>query len=84
MVERPIVDEDAELPESEKDVPPGRVIVPERSSEEAVQRLHEGSLPGVSGNIDADDVFRDWHELVTAPSYLEQPMQLLPYVVLDF
>lgn len=60
------------------------IAAPSTVTREALDRLHAGSMPSVTGNLDTDNNFREWHEVVYAPSYMSQPLNLLPYVLLDF
>lgn len=84
ILENVIPDEEVPATDVPDSRPPGGVTVPGTSSDEALERLHGGGLSAITGNLDGENTFKDWHEVVTVPSYLEQPLQLLPYVILDF
>ncbi|KAF2365084.1 Transcription factor IIS N-terminal [Trinorchestia longiramus] len=50
----------------------------------AVERLHSSQIPSVNGTLDNTSTFCEFHDVVQQQSYLDQPFNLLPYVVLDF
>ena len=47
-------------------------------------RLHGKDVPGLNGTLDGKGDFKTWYDLPTVPSYLQQPLQILPYTILDF
>lgn len=61
-------------------------VAPEVTGEAAaaVARLHGDQLPGVNGSLDNEQIFKEWHQVVQQDAYLQQPLPLLPYVLLDF
>lgn len=75
----------ADAEEDNSNVEASSAVVP-LSAEAAmsVERLHTGYSCGMRGTNDGDGVFREWQEMLTTPSYMQQPLHLLPYVILDF
>ena len=50
---------------------------------EAVQQLNSEEVPNLNGNWNFDGEFRRWHQMVSVPSYKEDLLHILPYVVID-
>ena len=72
-------DEEAMEATSSKKLPERKKLPPE-----SCDRLHSLPIASVNGNSDSQGNFREWHELMSLQSYLEQPLQILPYTILDF
>jgi len=48
-----------------------------------VERLHNENMDSINGSYDRDGQFRRWSEMLTVDSVYEDPLYILPYVVLD-
>lgn len=48
-----------------------------------IERLHLGNLEGINGTHDRDGQFRRWNEMLTLDSVYDEPLHILPYVILD-
>lgn len=62
-----------------------KVTTPEET-EHLVERLFTENIEGISGNYSnqtSGDMFREWHETVVRPSYQEDLLSILPYVIID-
>ena len=56
---------------------------PIQVGDELVRRLHRENLDGINGNYDRDGQYRAWAEMLTVDSVGEEPLHILPYVILD-
>lgn len=52
-------------------------------TDEDVDLLHNGQVDSVNGTHDKNGEFHSWHETLTVASYHEDPLHLLPYVVIE-
>lgn len=51
--------------------------------EETVDQLHSDRLPGINGLYDINGDWTSWQQVLTLPSYEDNPLHILPYVDLD-
>lgn len=68
-----VVDED-----SDYEIPDQGVI-----SEELINKLHNDEWSGVNGNFDSGGKWYDWTQMFTNISYTDEPLHILPYVLID-
>ncbi|KZS03271.1 Mediator of RNA polymerase II transcription subunit [Daphnia magna] len=61
----------------------GSTITSSIVTDEDVDLLHNGQVDSVNGTHDKNGEFHSWHETLTVASYHEDPLHLLPYVVIE-
>lgn len=52
-------------------------------SEELVNKLHNDEWSSVNGNYDSGGEWHDWTQMFTNFSYTDEPLHILPYVIVD-
>lgn len=75
----PPIDYDNVLHEdSDYDIPDRGIV-----SEDIIDKLHNEQWTSVNGNLDSNGEWYDWTQLFTNLSYSDEPLHILPYVLLD-
>lgn len=52
-------------------------------TDDIIDKLHNDEWTSVNGNRDSDGVWFDWTQMFTNLSYSEEPLHILPYVLID-
>lgn len=58
--------------------------VPVEITDADVDKLHLEKVENLNGNLDKDNEFKEWHEVLTVKSFNEDLLHILPYTIIDF